>query len=509
MDNLGRYEILEELGRGAMGTVYRARDPKIERLVAIKTIRVFGARPGEDEDYRRRFFREAQAAGKLSHPGIVTIYDVGEEETTLTPYIVMEYIAGRTLESLLIAQESPRPSVEVSLDLVWQLAEALDYAHAQNIVHRDIKPANILVTPEGRAKITDFGVARLTHSEITMQGQLMGTPSYMSPEQLKGEAMDGRSDLFSLGIILYWLLTGDKPFAGDGPTVIAKILYGDVTPVTDLSPSLGVEYDRVVSRALAKEPSARYRCGKEFAEELQQLRAERSQPGQPNPWAFPAKIQLPRTPADPDALEKTVSLKSGGALPLAALPRHERGIDHKAAVKASLAVMALGAVFFFSARLVRTTKSHIPSAPTRKNRTAKSGPPSDVALGGSVLSTRKAAEMPVPTRQPVDNSPRKSLDTATLQVLCWHDFDSANLSVWVGNNLVYETKLKLVPKRTTGYLSRTVHVPAGKRTVRVQIKSSKYSQTRTINADLARGATRTLEITCTELNNDLHLAWQN
>ena len=147
MDKLGRYEILEELGRGAMGTVYRARDPKIGRIVAIKTIRSFGASPGQDEEYRRRFFREAQAAGNLSHPGIVTIYDVGEDDSTQTPYIVMEYIAGRTLENWLAGETGHSPSIETSLDLVGQLAEALDYAHEQNIVHRDVKPANIIVNP--------------------------------------------------------------------------------------------------------------------------------------------------------------------------------------------------------------------------------------------------------------------------------------------------------------------------------------------------------------------------
>ena len=150
MELLGRYEILGEIGRGAMGTVYRARDPKIDRIVALKTIRALGLSADDEAGYRERFFREAQAAGKLSHPGIVTIYDVGEEETTQTPYIVMEYISGQTVESLLTGKATERLPLETTLDLVKQIAEGLDYAHAQGIVHRDIKPANILVTAENQ-----------------------------------------------------------------------------------------------------------------------------------------------------------------------------------------------------------------------------------------------------------------------------------------------------------------------------------------------------------------------
>ena len=168
MQQLGRYEILQELGHGAMGTVYRARDPKIERVVAIKTVRVVGVTREQEAEYRRRFFREAQAAGRFSHPGIVTIHDVGEDEATQTPYIVMEYVEGRTLESLLTDPGSESPSLSVSLELIKQVAEALDYAHTHSIVHRDIKPANIMVTADGRAKIADFGIAKLTQSEFTV-----------------------------------------------------------------------------------------------------------------------------------------------------------------------------------------------------------------------------------------------------------------------------------------------------------------------------------------------------
>ena len=177
MHKLGRYEILKELGRGAMGTVYRARDPKIDRIVAIKTITILGTDSGEEERYRQRFFREAQAAGKLSHPGIVTIHDVGEEESTQTPYIVMGCIAGLMLETLLSGSAQHRHPIETTLDLVKQIAEALDYAHSQGIVYRDVKPANIIITPEGRAKITDFGIAKLVLTQFTLPSESLGTLS--------------------------------------------------------------------------------------------------------------------------------------------------------------------------------------------------------------------------------------------------------------------------------------------------------------------------------------------
>ena len=185
----GRYEILEELGRGGMGVVYRARDPHINRIVAIKSVPLVGLLPDVQNEYRERFAREAEAAGRLSQPGIVTIFDVGEDSETQSPYIVMEFVQGQSLES---AQLSAFDAVRV----VQEIADALDTAHSQGIVHRDLKPANILLTDDGRAKIADFGIARLDLSELTTTGQVLGTPAFMSPEQLRGEPVDGRSDLF-------------------------------------------------------------------------------------------------------------------------------------------------------------------------------------------------------------------------------------------------------------------------------------------------------------------------
>src|SRR5437588_6042693 len=201
MDRIGRYKIVRELGRGAMGVVYHAIDPNIGRPVAIKTIQLSqGRKPEEMERMRERLFREARSAGMLSHPGIVTIYDV-EQQGDLA-YIAMEYVDGPTLDQMLSA--TPLISAERMFSILGQTAVALDYAHGKSIVHRDIKPANIMIARDGTAKITDFGIAKITTSEqFTMTGSIVGTPHYMSPEQVQGQPVDGRSDQFSLAVITY------------------------------------------------------------------------------------------------------------------------------------------------------------------------------------------------------------------------------------------------------------------------------------------------------------------
>ena len=268
---LGRYEILEEIGKGAMGVVYLARDPLIGRLVALKTFRIgYSVKDQELEQFRIRFMREAQSAGILTHPNIVTIHDVVEASEEGLAFIAMEYVKGTNLK-LLLQGDQPL-SLRFVLDIISQVGEALDYAHANRVVHRDVKPANILITPDNRVKITDFGIARLESSNLTQEGQLLGTPNYMAPEQIQGREIDHRADLFSLGVVLYEMLTRHKPFQGENLTVVShRIVYDHFTPPRDYVHGLPPGIDRILARSLEKDPTRRYQRAREMVDDLRRL----------------------------------------------------------------------------------------------------------------------------------------------------------------------------------------------------------------------------------------------
>ncbi|MGA7615319.1 MAG: protein kinase [Thermoanaerobaculia bacterium] len=267
---LSRYEVVRELGKGAMGVVYLAKDPLIGRLVALKTIRLAPADDDEEaREFRHRFVREAQAAGILSHPSIVTVHDIGEDESTGTSFIAMEYVEGLNLKQILMQDRTLPPNE--TLEILAQVADALDYAHLKGIIHRDVKPANIIRFAESRAKITDFGIAKFASgsSNLTTTGQFIGTPNYMSPEQIKGVHVDGRTDIFSLGIVLYEALTRRKPFGGDSLTTISyKIVHEGYVPIREVNPDLPDEIEDVVVRCLSKEPADRYQRGRDVAADL-------------------------------------------------------------------------------------------------------------------------------------------------------------------------------------------------------------------------------------------------
>lgn len=250
---IGRYEILDEVGQGAMGTVYRARDPLIERTVAIKTVPLAQLRQ-EGGDAESRFLREAQSAGRLSHPNIVTIYDVGETEGLA--YIAMEYLSGATLREVM--NKGPIP-LDLALDTALQMAEALAFAHEHGVIHRDIKPANVVVTGQrGRVKLTDFGIAHLLNSDRTQTGQMLGSPRYMSPEQAMGREIDGRSDIFSLGAVLYEMLTGQYAFDGSSlPAIVYRVIHETSVPAATLRPQLPAGMASLLAQMLDKNPQAR------------------------------------------------------------------------------------------------------------------------------------------------------------------------------------------------------------------------------------------------------------
>ena len=260
----GRYEIIKKIGKGGMGVVYQAHDPQIDRPVALKVLR-------EDrvvsEDFVLRFFKEAKFIGRLSHPNIVTVYDVGRDHGTI--YIAMEYLQGQPFNEVI---RSGKLSVEKIIDIALQVANALGYAHEKGIVHRDIKPSNIILTDEGNVKLTDFGIARAEDSNAAQQtqaGVILGTPFYMSPEQVMGKRVDGRSDLFSLGVILYELIVGRKPFEGDHFTAIFRAITDDI-PVAPLriDDSIPQSFSDLIMKALSKNPDKRFQTSKEMGDAL-------------------------------------------------------------------------------------------------------------------------------------------------------------------------------------------------------------------------------------------------
>jgi serine/threonine-protein kinase len=264
---IGKYEIRRQIGRGAMGVVYEAFDPVIERRVAIKTLRLEIFDPSQTTDVRTRFKREAQSAGQLAHPHIVTVYAYGDHEGT--PYIVMEVLAGNELSQIL--HRGARLPLSEVVRLMAQLLGALTYAHERKVVHRDIKPGNIFILDDGSVKVVDFGLAHVEASNLTDTGALLGTPAYMSPEQFLALPVDERSDIFSAGVILYELLTGEKPFTGSVASIMQKVLRQEPMEPSVLNPMISAAWDAVIKRAMAKKQDARFQSARQFSETIRQV----------------------------------------------------------------------------------------------------------------------------------------------------------------------------------------------------------------------------------------------
>jgi serine/threonine-protein kinase len=464
MPQLGRYEILAELGRGAMGAVFRARDPRIDRIVAVKTIAVPAGDANRAEEYRRRFFREAQAAGRLSHPGIVTIYDIGEEEASQSPFIVMEYIDGRALSDVVAEISGGVAPLDAALDLVQQIALALDYAHGQGIVHRDIKPSNIMVTQNGRAKIADFGIAKLSLAEVTLSGNLLGTPAYMSPEQIGGKPIDGRSDLFSLGVIAYWLVTGVKPFSGESLTELSlQIATQNPKPASAVIPALGRDVDHVLERALAKDPDQRYQRGGELAADIADLRGR----------------QRPRSLAgqEPTVLVQAPVIAAGGS----------------------------GAA---AAPAVSTKASPVVEA--------KGGDGSPKRRSWAWLYLLLAAGVAVAVAAVFFGSFKTALP-AELQIVGQYPFSSGEVYIWVDGDLRYHDQVHSavrVHKQTNHAgpageaIALTLPLRAGTHTVRVRIDAhdEDYDSDTAIPGDFRAYSQKTLHLDFK--GKDLNLSWE-
>jgi eukaryotic-like serine/threonine-protein kinase len=304
ISHLGRYEIISELGQGAMGIVYKARDPLIDRVVAIKTINLNQALD-EREEYEGRFYQEARAAGRLSHHNIVTIYDVGKSGDVA--YIAMEFLLGRELRDVL--NERPLLPLAQVLDIVGQVAQGLAYAHEHGIIHRDVKPSNIMIVQDGHVKITDFGIARMASAAVrTQTGMVLGSPKYMSPEQVMGKLTDQRSDIFSLGIMLYEMLTGRAPFAGENVNAIMyQTLNAVPPPPSSLNSAVPEMLNFIVAKALAKKLDDRYQNARDLADDLRACRESLPRDGlsysavlPPKPLSAPVPIPMEAAHSEPN-----------------------------------------------------------------------------------------------------------------------------------------------------------------------------------------------------------------
>jgi len=361
-----------------MGIVYLAKDPLIGRLVALKTIRP-AAHSDDDEtkEFQQRFIREAQAAGILNHPAIVTVHDIGQDESTGTSFIAMEYVEGHNLKELL-AHGSPLPWEQIT-DIIAQIADAIDFAHSKGIIHRDVKPANIILIEGGRAKITDFGIAKIASgvANLTSTGQFLGTPNYMAPEQIKGSPVDGRTDIFSLGICLYECLTRRKPFGGDSLTSISyKIVHEPFPPLREINPDIPEAFEEIVARCLAKEPQKRYQRGREVAAALRSALRPEAAP-KPEPVLEEETIvtrdrDIGRIPTVevpfPDEVEHSGEPMNPGVLRAAAAPAGEMAVTEAVPIPsfAPAAAARRGGPDF--SRLVRNTVTNMRAYPMWQRR---------------------------------------------------------------------------------------------------------------------------------------------
>jgi serine/threonine protein kinase len=473
---IGRYQVIGELGKGAMGVVYKATDPNIGRVVALKTMRL-DLEGMEAQESLARFRNEARAAGVLNHRNIITIYDAGEHENLF--YIAMEIIEGDTLQQKLKQHEL---SVEEIVSVATQVCAGLDYAHSKGVIHRDIKPANIMIEPDGTAKIMDFGIAK-AGTNLTTTGQVVGTPNYMSPEQVRGKRLDGRSDLFSLGVVLYEMITGERPFAGANvTTIVYKIVNEQPAEPHALDATVHPGLSAVVMKALAKPPDLRYQSGAEMARDLHNFKtlgaatsAAASAPSPSVSAAAPAATHAPASsagiPATPPAPPVAAASPAPAAVPTslpslestvarphperpAAAPKARSSIPMLAVGIAVLLLAIVGGGYFLKARR-GAGEAPLPPSATQPTTSQPAGeqPPEQVA----------SAEAPSPVPPPpttgelqVDSSPQG----ATVRL------DGHTAAAWVTPFLAP----KLKPGSHSVVFSKTGYQPV---TLKIEVEAGK------------------------------------
>ena len=496
---VGRYEILRELGRGMMGLVYEAQDPALGRTIALKTINLTCVTiPAQREEFERRFAVEARIAARLSHPGIVVVHDVGRDIENGLLYIAFERLPGETLAALL--ETGARLPWRRSLEIVRQVAGALQHAHEQGVIHRDIKPANIMLLPTGQPKVMDFGIAKLQAAHLTAAGQFFGTPLYMSPEQALSQPVDARTDVFSLGSVAYALITGRQAFEAESVVkILGRVLHHDPLPPTILDPTLPPEADYLVARALAKAPGHRYPAARPFAEDIEDLLAGRPPRHRPG-WAPPPprEVEPPLfAQLGPAAYMPTITVGPGfEAEPAPPLPRsllHRRG---GLTSRTWILVTTLAA----SLAVLVSSRSPLVSSPLA---------PSPVPPSTVVATPTPPPPTPAPTPTPVPTPP-PSLVVVDFE----HPLKSGRLRVWLdGEELLVEsvrgrvTKNLVLFKLRGGVLTEVLEVAPGGHRVEVEVSWDEERRRQEIAARFLPGETYRLEVRLGRLNKDLSLRW--
>ena len=523
----GRYEIAAELGRGAMGVVYKARDPQIDRFVAVKTVSLWGQEPEEEKEFRLRFANEAQAAGRLHHPGIVSVFDVGEDPENQDPYIVLEYVSGESLQRIL-AREKKLPLAR-ALKLAEEVADALEYAHAQGVVHRDIKPANILVTEDGHAKIADFGIAKLNLAHFTIPGKVLGTPAYMAPEQLSGEGSDGRSDLFSLGVILYVLVTGHSPFPGSSATTVCfKVANREPMAASALDMSLPPQIDALISQAIAKNPADRYQRGAELAADLRLL--------QQSFTSGSTTTSLRAAQLTTNVHLSRIGNAGTTSAPAAAISQVQKVVQY-ILFKAPVRDLILGAATLVVLVILGAQSKLLLTAPKAaasagEFMVASSSTPVREASGSALAipsaaspTPQTAATLAKASRHPKIRTtvlapakkPEAAARSATLDLSVQHQFKDATLFLYVDGNLAITRALhgavqkKLVVfNGVRGVESETLQIPAGRHVLRIRALSTDQTTdlSKTVTADFVAGDAKSLGVTFEKHNAQMRLTWQ-
>jgi eukaryotic-like serine/threonine-protein kinase len=530
---IGRYEIRRELGRGMMGVVYEAYDPALSRRIALKTIQLaFAVSEEERRSFEERFLTEARVAARLSHPGIVVVHDVGQDEDTGTLFIALEYLDGRTLEEILRGEQFI--AWQEALRITRGVAEALHQAHSQGVIHRDIKPANIMILDSGEPKIMDFGIAKVESSHITSAGQSFGTPLYMSPEQLLGRPLDARSDLFSLGTLAYGLLTGQKAF-GDAslPRIVARVIHEDPVPPTLVVRGLPPDTDYLIARALAKEPASRYPDGKALAEDASDILAIRP-PRHKEGWTQPpSAAQVKADPSTGEAptidlhaeLERLVADAPSPCIKVGAPGRsatpQRRTARRVLRWTATIAASALVAGAIVGGLMLTRSRSEIgaslaatPPAPEAA-ATPEAAPTAVEAAPTAVGAARTPKAPPAAPSKAVPKARRRirapsevtpaAVPLSRLAVAFEHSLKTGTLRIWVDHALVFDGTLNEKVKKI---VKVDLSVSPGLHDVTLQVTWDGNVKTKTIAGHFTSGRVRRASARLGGLlKKDLKLEW--